>query len=215
MMFNPNLFVIMKNIFLLVFMLLPNWVLAQQIKSTDYETWLKEYVTLRSQNKDSAFPLMKIKDYYNLLSDTEKDNVNAKMVDWVSEYLNRNLQDEAMAMIDLYDYLVDRSDAKRPILYFIRGNIYAERQDSVMLKETIAQMERCNGKQEYLDKLNDYLLQIRRLVSVDQVLDGYWVSDNLVESWTNYALPKYILKAKSDKTSSLTITGNSPFLSHC
>lgn len=181
----------------------------------DYLTWLKEYVTLRTQNKDSALPLMKIKDYYSKLPDTDKGNVNEKMIDLISVYLNGNLKDETMAMIDLYDFLVDKRDTKRPTLYFIKGNIYAERQDTVLLKETIVQIERCNGKQEYLDKLNDFLLQIRRFVPADQGLDGYWVSDVLMtDAWgIGGDIPKYIINATSnDHSTQMTIKSESPFL---
>lgn len=38
----------------------------------EYTTWLNEFVTLRIENKDSSLPLLKIKDYYNQLSDIDK-----------------------------------------------------------------------------------------------------------------------------------------------
>lgn len=148
-----------------------------QDSEPEYVAWIKEFVNLRASDKDSALPLMRIKDYYDALPANEKEEVNSKMIEIVSGYVRSGHTVETMAMIDLYDFLADKNDAKRPDLYFIRGNIYAERQDTVMLKETIARIESCNGKQMYLDKLNDYLMQIRRFVPADQGLDGYWVSD--------------------------------------
>lgn len=179
----------------------------------EYAAWLKEFVTLRVENKDSSLPLMKIKDYYSQLSDIDKGNLKNKIIDHISLYLKENQKNEAMAMIDLYDFLADKKDAKRPDIYFIRGNIYAERQDTIMLKETIAQIENSNGKQEYLDKLNDYLLQIRRFVPADQGLDGYWVSDVLYAGYG--ILPKYIINARYGETLSFTVKNKSSFLYHC
>lgn len=181
----------------------------------DYVAWIKDFVNLRTNNKDSALPLMKIKEYYSSLSDNDKKKVNDRMIEIISGYVGNNLKEETMAMIDLYDFLVEKNDAKRPDLYFIKGNIYAERQDSVMLKETIAQLENSNGKPEYIEKLNDYLLQIRRFVAADKDLDGYWVSDVLMtDIWGNgLDIPKYMINvvSKNDITEMLIDT-QCPFI---
>ena len=118
----------------------------------EYTTWLNDFVTLRIENKDSSLHLLKIKDYYNQLSDIDKGNFKSKIIEHISVYLKANKKNEAMAMMDLYDLFADKEDVKRPDLYFIRGNIYAERKDTVMLKETIAQLEKFDDKKDYADK---------------------------------------------------------------
>ena len=181
----------------------------------EYTTWLNEFVTLRIENKDSSLPLLKIKDYYNQLSDIDKGNFKSKIIEHISVYLKANKKNEAMAMMDLYDLFADKEDVKRPDLYFIRGNIYAERKDTVMLKETIAQLEKFDDKKDYADKLNRYLLQIRGFALTDYSLNGYWVSDVLMSDvWgSGLDIPKYIIKVTSnDSITNMTITEDSPFI---
>ena len=50
----------------------------------EYTTWLNDFVTLRIENKDSSLHLLKIKDYYNQLSDIDKGNFKSKIIEHIS-----------------------------------------------------------------------------------------------------------------------------------
>lgn len=170
---------------------------------------------LRTSAQDSALPLMKIKDYYSQQPDTTKSKINNKMINIIADYLEEEHSDEAMAMIDLYDLLAESDDIKRPDLYFIKGNIYAERKDSIMLKETIGQLEHFDGKKDYIDMLNNYLSQIRGITSSNYSLGGYWVSDILMTDIWGYGwnIPKYIIQSVDDKEdTNMTIETYCPFI---
>ena len=180
--------------------------------------YLNEFVELRNSGKDASLPLLNLKERYNTFSEIERNDFNAVMIDHISRSLKDNNKGRALAIIDLYEFLVRGNNSKMEELYFISGNIYAERCDTINLKKVINKLENLNQESPLLCKLNDFLAQFRQLRLLDKGLCNAWVSKELCSMKKRflygsalYGFPKYVFRFNERNDSTVVIVKPSPF----
>ena len=160
------------------------------------KTILPEYIT-GLQNKTDITPLViLIKDLYASTEASERGSFKRVITEHISEQFSNDNKDTARSLIYVYQLIAEKDDEQLPLLYFIQGNMYAEQMDSVNLKNMISSLQACSQNNEefsgYLEKLNDFLHEMRNYVPVTQDIEGKWISD-AVENYGSGIIefPKY------------------------
>ncbi len=118
----------------------------------------------------------------------------------IAAELRAGNKETVLDLIELYDFIVADPADRAPELYFIEGNIYAERNDSVALKTAMHKIETLGRGEQLHEKLAVYLEKMRSYIPADKYLEGYWITDErLAQKWRDvkYALsPYYLFKAE-------------------
>ena len=161
--------------------------LAQNFDETKLETLTNEFIQ-KANSSEALSLLTSVKSYYVALSGESKSKLRSYYVNKIMFLLEREQKDEALTIIFLYQNLVDAKDDKLPTLLYIKGTIYAEKKDSIRLKQTINELnnELYRDKKEvteYMSILNVKMDRIMNSVPSYTKLNGIWVADNLY--WKN------------------------------
>lgn len=157
--------------------------LAQNYDETNLEALTNDFI--QKTNSSDALSLMTtIKSYYEALSSDSKSKMRSYYMDKITSLLEKEQKDKALPVINLYQNIVDVNDEKLPSLLYIKGNIYAEKMDSIKLGQTIIELNNNAFKQnnaisDYISNLNSKMNKIRKYVPPYKKIDGIWVADNL------------------------------------
>lgn len=146
--------------------------------------WLAQYMDLRTRGKDSAMPLVSLSDYYKSLVGEYYAHFQRQMLDSMAVNLRVGNKANAVAVIDLYDYLFPDTATRKPDVLYVKGNIIAEEQDTVELKKMIAKLNSL-GATAYAEKLGTHLQKIRDFVPADKNIGGWWVSEHFDPYYRN------------------------------
>ena len=134
------------------------------------DEFLKAYNTGNNQAANND-----IKNYINSLSEGQKKSFNASVLDHISPTLGNNQFAAALALIDLYQTHSSKSNKMMPMLYYIKGNIYATLRDSIGLRESIDALSHYQEGEEYNTILNENLKSITEYVPDIKALEGTWI----------------------------------------
>ncbi len=164
------------------------------------KSWLQEYIDARNAGKDSAMPLVRINDYYKSGDTALRSTCREILKAEIASQLRAGNKQTVLCLIELYDFIVTDPTDRAPELYFIEGNIYVERNDSVALKKAMHKIETLGRGEQFHEKLAVYLEKMRSYIPADKYLEGYWVTDErFAVTWrkVRYATsPFYLLKAE-------------------
>lgn len=143
--------------------------------------WVGEYIEHKSNFQDTADPLIKLLGYSKQLKGKYYSAFDKLLVDSLTANLKRNSNDRVIAVAELYDHLFADTAANKTKMLYVKGNIFASKQDTIQLKKVI---RRLNLLQDTVHSrtLYDHLIKIRNYVPADQGLDGTWISDKI---WTD------------------------------
>lgn len=176
---------------------------------------LTTYVESRVQKQDASQALIGLNDFYKSQVKTagEKNAFLQIIYDALKDCQKNQKDIESLAIVEVYQYFADKNDSRLPVLYYVRGEINAlVLKDSTALKESILDLtaldnKRFLKKQEYIDKLQGFLKDIREYVPVTQRLgDDIWISAGYPAGRNGY--PKYILKVDNNGRVRLQVSGN-------
>ena len=159
-------------------------VFAQNFDETQLETMTNEFIQ-RAESSDALSLMTNIKSYYSSLSIDDKGKMLSYVTNKTSALLENEKKDDALAVIYLYQNLVDDRDEKLPTLLFIKGNIYADKVDSVHLKRTIDELnsgvlKSNKNAARYLKELDRRLIDLRNYIPSYKQLEGEWVINRMV-----------------------------------
>ena len=162
--------------------------------------WVKAYIEARLSGTDSAMPLVRINDYYKAGDAAQRAACREQIKAEAAKQLREGNQQAVLDLVSLHDFIVTDDADRSHELYLVEGNIHAQRNDSVRLKQTIDRLTSLGAKPSYLAQLNGYLEKMRNYVPADKYLEGYWVSDErMAQRWRDveYATsPYYLFKAE-------------------
>ncbi len=167
--------------------------------------FLQEYLAGIQSGVDVTPLVIGIKDMYASADVKGRKELKELIIDFLSERLSNNQQSQARSLVNVYQLIAEADDEKLPMLYYILGNMYAEQQDSINLKNTISSLEKCatNSPEssDYLQSLNGYLEKMRNYVPPTYNIVGDWVTDVTENSPSAYIfcgmnLPKYLISAE-------------------
>lgn len=194
------------------------------LKEEDYrslidETVLKEllnsYVEAKIHNQDASQVLFRLNSFYKSQAKTanQKTGFLQILFDVLKDYQKNQKDIESLAVIEVYQNFANEDDARLPMLYYVRGEINAlVLKDSTALKESILDLKALDSKrfpksQEYLDKLQGFLKDIREYVPVTQRLgEDVWISAGYPAGINGY--PKYILSVDNLGRVKLQVSDN-------
>ena len=178
-----------------------------QMAEDRFADLMQEYVEARVQGNDSALLLDKLNDLYRLGDERQQRSYRDMLTGAIASALRADEHKQVLEMTGLHELLVARLEDRRPELYLIEGTIYSRQGDSTRLKESIRKLESLGRGEQMLQRLNGYLEQMRRYVSADKLLEGYWVSDvRDVQKWmdVNYPIEPFCI-FKAEQTSGTPI----------
>ena len=149
---------------------------------------LENYIK-NTKNSNQLADISPIKNYFNSLNKSGKQQLLTQYTDKTSEFLQSNNKNDALAIICLYSSLANSNDEKLPTLLYIKGTIYSENLDSVKVKETINELNNLTPPNtQYISALNENLEKIRDFKPPYQELDGEWVALDI--NWMQHSKKK-------------------------
>lgn len=154
--------------------------------------WLSEYISLKSQNKDSAMPLVKLSEYNKSLQGEYIWRFQTQLLDSLAVRLGGDDDIGTVAVVDLYDFLLPDTVSKKADVLFIKGNIAAESQDTTALKQVIERLDKLNASEQSA-QLQTHLRRIREYVPADRGLGGWWLDEHYDYQ---YHLPDHIFNVE-------------------
>lgn len=160
-------------------------IFAQSYDEARLETLTNEFIQ-RAESSDALSLMTNIKSYYSSLSIDDKRKMLSYVTNKTSALLENEKKDEVLSVIFIYQNLTDIKDERLPTLLYIKGNIYAEKLDSIRLKNTIDELgneiyKAHNKTSVYLTELRNNLEKVRSYIPAYKKLNGIWISDDL--SW--------------------------------
>lgn len=169
-------------------------VFAQHYDESKLEALTNEFIQ-RAESSDALSLITNIKSHYSFLSNEDKKRMLTFFTNKTSSLLENEKKDEALAVIFIYQNLSDIKDEQLPTLLYIKGNIYAEKLDSIKLKNTIDELgnelyKAHNKTSVYLAELRDNLEKVRRYIPAYKKLKGIWISDDL---WWNTSNKRHVI----------------------
>lgn len=156
---------------------------AQNFDEKKLETLTNEFIQ-EANSPDVLSIMTKIKRYYGALSKNDKTKVRSYYIDKITSLLENEQKDKVLVVISLYQKIVNYKDEKLPALLYIKGNIYAEKMDSINLGETIKELNNTDLKQSssltnYISYLNEKMEKIRNYTPSYKKVNGVWIADGL------------------------------------
>lgn len=186
--------------------------------SPDFYTWVYEYIKQNTEGENTLQSVLKISSHYKIIAETDKQKVRKDLENLSADLIKDQNYAAAVAVIDLYNGIVEDGSKKDPKLLYAKGHLYINQvDDTLKAREAILELQQCVGAEPYIEKLESEIAEIRNYIPADKGLGGYWVSD-LITKINVFGLkgiecPKYFIYGieKQDKTIFI-IQRQSPFL---
>ena len=157
---------------------------AQDFDESKLESLTTEFIQ-KANGSEALSILTNVKSYYGALSIDNKKRARSFYVNEISTYLEREKKEEALTIIYLYQNIAEGNDDKLPTLLYIKGNIYAEKVDSIHLIRTIDELKNSDYNsnietRNYIVELQKKLSKLRDYIPPYKKIGGEWVVNRMV-----------------------------------
>lgn len=122
---------------------------------------------------------MNIRSYYNTGSKLLQDSIRSYLLNNLSAQLRNEYKKEAIEMIDIYSMICERKDSYLGNLIYTKGKIYAENENVVALKSTIAELEYLAEEtgDNYSEEISALQLILNQIQNPYSDFVGLWIAD--------------------------------------
>lgn len=137
---------------------------------------------------------MNVHSYYNTGSKLLQDSIRSYLLNNLSAQLRNEYKKEAIEMIDIYSMICERKDSYLGSLIYTKGKIYAENENVVALKSTIAELE-CLAEEtgdNYSEEISGLQLILNQILNPYSDFVGLWIADCPLSSKKKY--PDYLIR---------------------
>lgn len=149
---------------------------------------------------------MNIRSYYDTASKLLQDSIRSYLLNNLSAQLRNEYKKEAIEMIDIYSMICDRKDDYLGNLIYTKGKIYAENENTLALKSTIAELE-CLSKEtgdSYSEEISGLQLILNQILNPYSDFVGLWIADCFCSKEKYF--PDYLIRIELGKDDRLIMT---------
>lgn len=186
--------------------------------SPDFYNWVYEYIKQNTGEENTLQAVLKISNHYKKITETDKQKVRKDLEKLSADLIKDQNYAAAVAVIDLYNGIIEDGSKKDPKLLYAKGHLYINQvDDTIKAREAILELQQCVGCEPYIEKLETEIAEVRNYVPADKELGGFWVSDLITKidvfGLKGIEMPKYVIYGKEIKDSTVfVIQRQSPFL---
>lgn len=140
---------------------------------------INDYVEATIKKQDATSCLSRLNIIYKQKKPKEQTEILKTIYDTITKMQEEGKNKETLALIDLYQSLAKANDDNLPLLIYIKGDIYAEQGDTIVLKECIGLLKNITaGTSDYSNNLQSKLTNIQNEKPLEERLEGVWISTN-------------------------------------